>query len=177
MEMELKDAQGALLSQNFYWYAADSETYRGMNSLPQVAVTAKAVAETNSGGEAHVSVALENTGAAVAVAAKLTLLRASDGERILPAYYLRQLPVAAAGRKARGGDRVIRRPSKCCNHRHSRLERSAGESGSPGKIMEQAIPSRTALSVALRRAAHQLHDSPVVFDDPMAVALLGRGLR
>ena len=87
VEMELKDAQGALLSQNFYWYAADSETYRGMNSLPQVAVTAKAVAETNSGGEAHVSVALENTGTAVAVAAKLTLLRASDGERILPAYY------------------------------------------------------------------------------------------
>jgi methyltransferase (TIGR00027 family) len=39
--------------------------------------------------------------------------------------------------------------------------------------MEQAIPSRTALSVALRRAAHQLHDSPVVFDDPIAIALLG----
>jgi methyltransferase (TIGR00027 family) len=39
--------------------------------------------------------------------------------------------------------------------------------------LEQAIPSRTALRVALRRAAHQLHDSPVVFDDPMAVALLG----
>ncbi len=39
--------------------------------------------------------------------------------------------------------------------------------------MEEAVPSRTALRVALRRAAHQLHDSPVVFDDPMAVALLG----
>jgi methyltransferase (TIGR00027 family) len=39
--------------------------------------------------------------------------------------------------------------------------------------MEQAIPSRTALSVALRRAAHQIYDSPVVFDDPIAVALLG----
>jgi methyltransferase (TIGR00027 family) len=39
--------------------------------------------------------------------------------------------------------------------------------------MEQAIPSRTALSVALRRAAHQIHDSPLVFDDPIAVALLG----
>jgi methyltransferase (TIGR00027 family) len=39
--------------------------------------------------------------------------------------------------------------------------------------MEEAIPSKTALRVALRRAAHQLHDSPVVFDDPMAVALLG----
>jgi hypothetical protein len=30
---------------------------------------------------------LENTGPAVALAAKLTLLRASDGERILPAYF------------------------------------------------------------------------------------------
>jgi methyltransferase (TIGR00027 family) len=39
--------------------------------------------------------------------------------------------------------------------------------------MEQAIPSRTALSVALRRAAHQLHDSPIVFADPVAVAILG----
>jgi len=39
--------------------------------------------------------------------------------------------------------------------------------------MEQAIASRTALSVALRRAAHQLYDSPIVFDDPIAVPILG----
>jgi methyltransferase (TIGR00027 family) len=39
--------------------------------------------------------------------------------------------------------------------------------------LEQAIPSKTALRVALRRAAHQIHDSPVVFEDPIAVALLG----
>ena len=39
--------------------------------------------------------------------------------------------------------------------------------------MEQAIPSRTALRVALRRAAHQLYDSPMVFNDPIAVAILG----
>jgi methyltransferase (TIGR00027 family) len=39
--------------------------------------------------------------------------------------------------------------------------------------MEPAIASRTALRVALRRAAHQIHDSPVVFDDPIAVAILG----
>jgi Exo-beta-D-glucosaminidase Ig-fold domain/Glycosyl hydrolases family 2/Concanavalin A-like lectin/glucanases superfamily/Glycosyl hydrolases family 2, sugar binding domain/Glycosyl hydrolases family 2, TIM barrel domain len=87
VEMELRDAQGSLLSQNFYWYAADGETYRGMNRLPQVHVTAQAVGQTNSGGEAHVSVTLQNSGLAVAVATKLTLLRASDGERILPAYY------------------------------------------------------------------------------------------
>src|SRR5580658_9782865 len=39
--------------------------------------------------------------------------------------------------------------------------------------MDQALPSKTALSVALRRAAHQLHDSPVVFADPIAVPILG----
>src|SRR6201999_3740107 len=39
--------------------------------------------------------------------------------------------------------------------------------------MEQAVASRTALSVALRRAAHQIYDSPVVFADPVAVGILG----
>ena len=39
--------------------------------------------------------------------------------------------------------------------------------------MEAARPSRTALRVALRRAAHQLYDSPIVFHDPIAVPILG----
>jgi methyltransferase (TIGR00027 family) len=40
--------------------------------------------------------------------------------------------------------------------------------------MQQARPSRTALRVAMRRAAHQLYDAPpLVFDDPIAVAILG----
>jgi len=39
--------------------------------------------------------------------------------------------------------------------------------------MESALASTTALRVALRRAAHQLHDSPLVFDDPFAVPILG----
>jgi methyltransferase (TIGR00027 family) len=39
--------------------------------------------------------------------------------------------------------------------------------------VQPAVPSRTALRVALRRAAHQLHDSPLVFSDPIAVPILG----
>src|SRR5258705_11142610 len=40
--------------------------------------------------------------------------------------------------------------------------------------MEEARPSKTALRVALRRAAHQLYDAkPLVLDDPVAVAILG----
>jgi methyltransferase (TIGR00027 family) len=40
--------------------------------------------------------------------------------------------------------------------------------------MIHAQPSKTALRVALRRAAHQLHDArPLVFEDPLAVPILG----
>jgi methyltransferase (TIGR00027 family) len=40
-------------------------------------------------------------------------------------------------------------------------------------VVDEALPSRTALRVALRRAAHQLYDCPVVFADPVAVPILG----
>jgi methyltransferase (TIGR00027 family) len=39
--------------------------------------------------------------------------------------------------------------------------------------MHEGRPSRTALRVALRRAAHQLVDHPKVFDDPLAIPILG----
>lgn len=39
--------------------------------------------------------------------------------------------------------------------------------------MREARPSRTALRVAMRRAAHQLFDHPTVFDDPIALKILG----
>jgi methyltransferase (TIGR00027 family) len=40
--------------------------------------------------------------------------------------------------------------------------------------MIEAKPSGTALRVALRRAAHQMHDErPLVFEDPLAVRILG----
>lgn len=40
--------------------------------------------------------------------------------------------------------------------------------------MEKAQASRTAVSVALRRAVHQLRDVPLVFHDPVAIPLLGQ---
>ncbi len=39
--------------------------------------------------------------------------------------------------------------------------------------MIEARPSRTALRVAMRRAAHQIFDSPKVLDDPIAVPIIG----
>ena len=44
--------------------------------------------------------------------------------------------------------------------------------------MHEALPSKTALRVALRRAAHQLHDKhPLVFTDPLALPILGPEFR
>jgi methyltransferase (TIGR00027 family) len=40
--------------------------------------------------------------------------------------------------------------------------------------MLRGTPSVTALRVARQRAAHQLYDEPTVFDDPLALAILGR---
>jgi methyltransferase (TIGR00027 family) len=41
--------------------------------------------------------------------------------------------------------------------------------------MKEARPSRTAYVVAMRRAAHQIFDHPKVFDDPVAMLILGPG--
>ena len=39
--------------------------------------------------------------------------------------------------------------------------------------MQDERPSRTAMRVAMRRAAHQLIDAPKVLDDPIGVAIIG----
>lgn len=39
--------------------------------------------------------------------------------------------------------------------------------------MEENCPSRTALYVAMRRAAHQILDNPKIFDDSLALRMLG----
>jgi len=41
--------------------------------------------------------------------------------------------------------------------------------------MKENCPSETALRVAIRRAAHQVLDDPKVFDDPLALRILGAG--
>jgi methyltransferase (TIGR00027 family) len=39
--------------------------------------------------------------------------------------------------------------------------------------MQEAKPSRTAMAVAVRRAAHQIFDVPKVLDDPIALPIVG----
>ena len=92
VKLELKDTNGKLLSDNFYWQAAHKTDYRRLGAMP--AATLTATAKTSAGaapdartGEQHMAVTLTNGGTGAALATKLTLEDASTGERVLPAYY------------------------------------------------------------------------------------------
>ncbi|MGZ4816583.1 MAG: glycosyl hydrolase 2 galactose-binding domain-containing protein, partial [Terriglobales bacterium] len=86
VKLELKNASGQLLSDNLYWIGGNSRSYRALNKLPQATVTATATS-SKSGNSNVVRVQLKNNGNTVALMNKLTLLNATTGERILPAYY------------------------------------------------------------------------------------------
>jgi hypothetical protein len=84
--LNVSDASGAPVSDNFYWWAQQDSTLRELDSLPKVKVAASAAAGP-SGDERKTTVELENSGAAPALLVKLTLKDAVTGRRILPAYY------------------------------------------------------------------------------------------
>jgi glycosyl hydrolase family 2/Ig-like domain-containing protein/concanavalin A-like lectin/glucanase superfamily protein len=86
VKLEVSDATGALVSDNFYWWSADEAYLRELNSLPQAQLSASAtVSKVN--GERTVTVRIKNTGPAAALMIKLTIENAATGQRILPAYY------------------------------------------------------------------------------------------
>jgi hypothetical protein len=115
VRLELRDAEGAMIADNFYWVAKDSESYRALDKLAAASVRSDIEAAPDlvvDGGKEKVwRVHLRNTGSDAAIALKLTLFR-DDGTRILPAYYsdnylsllpgeertvTLQAPIAAAG--------------------------------------------------------------------------------
>ena len=74
------------MSQNFYWLAADSASYRQLTRLAPAEIIVR-VNSVRSGDTVRVHVQLHNSGSTVALENKLTLLDAGDGSRILPAYF------------------------------------------------------------------------------------------
>jgi hypothetical protein len=86
VSLELRDAKGALVSQNLYWLGAKPSSYRELNGL--AATTLKTSASATTAGEmVKVTVKLTNTASVASLSNKLTLRNAGDKERILPAYY------------------------------------------------------------------------------------------
>lgn len=86
VNLELRNSAGEVVSRNLYWLGADNASYRRLNRLPPASLSATAKS-MRAGDEVRVQIDLRNTGTAAALTNKLTLLNATDGSRILPAYY------------------------------------------------------------------------------------------
>ena len=93
VRLELKDANGKLLSDNFYWQAAGHTGYSKLRTMPTATVAAEAKRSGAASGtapnaaERQVQVTLRNNGTGAAIQTKLTLEDAATGKRVLPAYY------------------------------------------------------------------------------------------
>ncbi|AIT06466.1 glycosyl hydrolase [Sphingomonas taxi] len=86
VRIEMSDASGRMVAENFYWRGKDEAAYRALNDLQAVALTASAAATRDDGDDRVVTVTLANKTAVPALSAKLTLVDA-HGTRVLPAFY------------------------------------------------------------------------------------------
>ena len=86
VKLALKDQGGKVVSWNLYWLTAENQNYRELTRLGAATVMATATSR-RAGNSVQVHVELRNTSAAVALQNKLTLVKSSDGSRILPAYF------------------------------------------------------------------------------------------
>jgi len=86
VNLQLRDASGKILSRNLYWLGAQNSSYRRLNHLAAATLSATA-SSTRAGDNVRIQVELRNTGTVASLENKLTLVNASDGSRILPAYY------------------------------------------------------------------------------------------
>jgi len=95
VKFELRDRAGALLSDNFYWYASRPSALRRLTEMvqAQIAVSARRSRREDAW---HIAVTLANRGETVALMNKMTLRDYTTGSRVLPAYwsdnYLALLP-------------------------------------------------------------------------------------
>jgi beta-galactosidase/beta-glucuronidase len=86
VRLELHDAAGKLLSQNFYWRgpAANQDDLNALESMPSVELNAQ-IGRRDIAGHTTVTVTLKNPTQHIALMTHLQLRRAS-GERVLPSF-------------------------------------------------------------------------------------------
>jgi hypothetical protein len=119
VKLELRDRDGRLVSDNFYWRAlpATPDDFKALDTLPLVPLDAT-VARRDAGGKCLLDVTLTNPTKTVAVMAHVQLRRQKTNERVLPVYYTdnyvsllpgesRTLTIEAAARDLRGDTPLI----------------------------------------------------------------------
>jgi len=88
IRLELRDAQGQIVSRNLYWKPLPSmrDDLTTLDTLPTVQLDGT-IARHDSSDQVNLEVTLKNPGRAYALMAHLQLRRKSSGERVLPVFY------------------------------------------------------------------------------------------
>ena len=84
--LTLRDANGAIMSDNFYWRGKETASYQALNNLPMVPVAVSLSAGKADDTDFMLVATISNSGKAAALNTKLTLVD-EKGDRVLPAYY------------------------------------------------------------------------------------------
>nr|WP_319510277.1 discoidin domain-containing protein [uncultured Draconibacterium sp.] len=85
ISLELKDAEGKLISDNFYWRNGENDLdYTALNSLPEADISCKLVKKEDVGGKERIEVTITNNSTTVAFGNRLRLVNQTTKERILP---------------------------------------------------------------------------------------------
>jgi hypothetical protein len=95
LKLELRNREGKVLSENFYWRAAKPEDQKALNQLPSVKLEGE-LSVAQGKNEQLATVTLSNPTPHIALMVHAVLRDAKTGERVLPAYasdnYIALLP-------------------------------------------------------------------------------------
>ena len=83
VKLSLTDAEGKVLSDNFYWQGKEEGNLKALHTLPKAKVRASAV----SGGKGSFSVQLTNSGDTPALMLRLKVVDSGTGDLVLPVEY------------------------------------------------------------------------------------------
>jgi beta-galactosidase/beta-glucuronidase len=119
VKLELRDADGKMVSENFYWRALPEhqDDLTALGTMATVMLEAKVV-RRDVAGNSFFDVTLHNPGTQVALMTHLQLRRKRDGERVLPVYYsdnyislvpneTRTITIEAATADLKGGPALV----------------------------------------------------------------------
>ena len=86
LRLELRDQQGALLSENTYWRYSAPEDMQALNTLARTRLSVSVGRPSSRQGRAQVTTTVTNSGRTVAAMVRLSL-QDRTGSRVLPAQY------------------------------------------------------------------------------------------
>jgi hypothetical protein len=119
IKLDLRDAQGNLISSNFYWRGEPGypDVFTDLNTMPTVTLQAHAESK-DADGKRLITVGLHNPTTNIALMAHLQLRRQHSGERVLPVFYsdnyvslipdeTRTITIEAATKDFKGEDALL----------------------------------------------------------------------